>query len=168
MNELVRASAVVAGLWTVAAAPAASPNPPAGFESVSINVLRAMAIRPVYRVVVTSDGKVDFEGIAYTKVSGHRASQLVPTDVEALAAVVRASDFFALAKTYRRAASSCHFWVTDGLRYEISVTAHGHRDTVSFNSGFGCNNDLADAIRILAVKVAAISGAIDLAGGREL
>ncbi len=83
---------------------------------------------PIYRVTITGDGQVSYDGQRFVAVTGHRTRAIAPAEVEALARAFERAGFFSLKDGYR-----AH--VTDLPAYRLTLSADGRTKTVTDYGG---------------------------------
>ena len=92
---------------------------------------------PVYRVILSEDGLVEFVGTLFVSRVGADSARLAPDAVEGLVRSLEEGGFFALADAYVPDAPACGRYHTDAPTVSISVRTPGHAKTVRHDHGCG-------------------------------
>ena len=114
---------------------------------------------PVYKVEMAADGAVVFDGRKFVKLTGRAEGKTEPAEVQALLALARQIDFFALDERYDQRQANCEKYVTD-MPYAIVMIKDGAR-TKTVRHYHGCRQ--TDALK----KLAELEKRIDQTAGTE-
>ncbi len=127
-----RLAAALAVLLLAACAPVANgPGPGAPGDptfSATLERTACFGTCPIYRVTITADGKVVFEGIRFVAAVGRREGQADPAKLAALIALVDSSRFMSLKPQYRAQ-------VTDLPSQVVTITRNGRIHRVEDYAG---------------------------------
>lgn len=91
---------------------------------------------PAYRLRVSANGRVEYEGRQFVKVKGRRTKKLTAEQVKALRDEVSKARYFQLRDAYASASDGCPSTWTDNPSAITSVRSGGH--TKSINHYYGC------------------------------
>ena len=89
---------------------------------------------PVYNLIIQPDGKVDFEGIKFTKVVGKSENKLDSDKLKLLIAEINKSDFISFEEFYQNGKNCPEFW-TDAPNVVLSINLEHIKKTVRHNHG---------------------------------
>lgn len=92
---------------------------------------------PVYSVVVSADGNVQYDGMQFVDILGQQSANLPADEVRTLYQAIESSGFFDLEDNYIVAA-------TDLATVVTTVTMQGRTKSIS-HYGLGCGSDLDSA-----------------------
>jgi hypothetical protein len=117
--------AIIAILAVTLAASSSNAEPPDRIEQVTLERTVCFGTCPAYRVTISSDGVVRFEGKSYVKVSGIRRKRINAKALQELADEVARVNYFGLRNQYASANDGCPMSWTDNPSVTTSVrTAH--------------------------------------------
>jgi hypothetical protein len=105
---------------------------------------------PVYRLAVTPDGTVTYEGRANVRQLGRATGQVSPGAVEALLGELERAGYFSFADRYTAAERACGRYVTDLPSAIISVSYRGRAKRIVHDQGCG---SAPGALTLLARRV---------------
>ena len=91
---------------------------------------------PDYKVTISADGKVTFEGREYVKVKGSATSHISKEDLSTLIAAFDAASYFSLKDKYMTESDGCPEVWTDNPRAVTSIRINGKSKTI--NHYYGC------------------------------
>ena len=140
-----RFAALALALWAVAcAARSSSSGSP---ESTAVDSVSAPVITlertpcfggcPVYRLAVTSDGVVSYEGKANVRQLGKASSRVSPEKVQALLSELERAGYFSFADRYAAAEPVCGRYAADSPSVITSINAEGRTKRVEHDYGCG-------------------------------
>lgn len=125
-------AAALTVLMLAACAPVAGgPGPDAPIDptfSATLERTACFGTCPIYRVTITADGKVAYEGIRFVAAEGRREGQADPDKLAALIALVDSSRFMSLKAQYRAQ-------VTDLPSQIVTITRNGRSHRVEDYAG---------------------------------
>lgn len=90
---------------------------------------------PIYKVSLTSDGRVSFEGINYTKIKGKATGRIKAKDFQKLVKEFEQIKYFSLDDKYEPGESNCGAAVTDMPYVKSSIQLKGRTKSVSHYQG---------------------------------
>jgi Domain of unknown function (DUF6438) len=90
---------------------------------------------PVYTLKVDSSGKVQFEGIDYTEVTGSVESRLSDEQIKLLFAEIQKSNVFSLESDYGYESKNCNGIFTDQSGVLLTIEIDGKRKTIDHYQG---------------------------------
>jgi Domain of unknown function (DUF6438) len=105
---------------------------------------------PVYRLAVTADGTVSYEGRANVRQLGRATAQVPPRAVEALLGELEGAGYFSFANRYTGAERACGRYVTDLPSAIISVNYRGRSKRIVHDQGCG---SAPGALTVLARRI---------------
>lgn len=89
---------------------------------------------PIYRVTISANGEVTFEGERFTKAIGTRQKRISRDAVRQLTDAIEAIDFFSLDR-YDEGSPSCREYSTDDVHVTTTVTMNGKTKKVPHYHG---------------------------------
>jgi hypothetical protein len=126
---------IIAILAATLAAISSSAEPPLRIEQVTLERTVCFGMCPAYRVTISSDGIVRFEGKSDVKVRGIRTKRIDAKALRELADEVARANYFDLLNQYASSKDGCPMSWTDNPSATTSVrTAHTTK-TVYHNLG---------------------------------
>ena len=90
---------------------------------------------PDYRVTITADGTVTFEGYKYVKASGTVQSKITPEQVQQLISEVQKANYFALKNNYVRKEDGCPEVWTDNPSAITEIKINGKKKSITHYHG---------------------------------
>lgn len=90
---------------------------------------------PIYKVSVTSDGRVTFEGLNYTKVKGKAKGRIKARDFQALVKEFERIKYFSLDDKYEPGEPNCGPAATDMPSVKSSIQLKGKTKSVAHYQG---------------------------------
>jgi len=127
---------IIAILTIALAATSSSAEPPGRIEQVTLERTVCFGMCPAYRVTISSDGIVRFEGKSYVKVRGIRTKRIDAKALRELADEVARVHYFELRNQYASANDGCPMSWTDNPSVTTSVRT-GHTTMTVFHD-LGC------------------------------
>ncbi len=132
-------------LWSIACA---SRNPSSGSTGgMAVDSVPAPVITlertacfggcPVYRLAVTSDGVVSYEGEAQVRQLGKASSRIPPEKVQALLSELERAGYFSFASRYAAAEPVCGRYAADSPSAITSISFQGRTKRVEHDYGCG-------------------------------
>jgi len=134
-----RLRTIVAILAAVFAASCGSAVPEGRIVQVTLERTTCYGTCPAYRVTISGDGLVTYEGKQYVEVSGIRTKRIDAEALSALADEVARVDYFVLQNTYDSAEDGCRRLWTDNPAANTSVRIA--RTTKTIHHYLGCRED---------------------------
>jgi hypothetical protein len=110
---------------------------------------------PVYRVAITADGTVSFNGERHTMTTGTATAQIEPQRVAALLRQIEAAGFFGMSPKYTMNDKACGLYHTDAPTVILDVTLNGRTHRVEHDLGCG---GAPEQLRGLQAKVDSVAG----------
>ena len=92
---------------------------------------------PVYRLSVTDDGTVSFEGRAHVPQLGRASAQVSPKEVDALLSELERAGYFSFASRYTPAEPACGRYSTDSPTAITSVRLESRTKRIEHDYGCG-------------------------------
>jgi len=92
---------------------------------------------PVYRLAVTSDGVVRYEGKAQVQKLGQASSRISPDTVQALLSELERAGYFSFASRYAAAEPVCGRYAADSPSVITSISSEGRTKRVEHDYGCG-------------------------------
>jgi hypothetical protein len=90
---------------------------------------------PDYRVTITADGTVTFEGYKYVKASGTIQGKITVEQVQQLISEVQKANFFALKNSYVRKEDGCPEVWTDNPSAITEIKINGKKKSITHYHG---------------------------------
>jgi hypothetical protein len=90
---------------------------------------------PIYKVTVSSDGKVTFEGFNYTKTKGKATARIKPKDFQKLVKEFEKIKYFSLDDKYEPGTPNCGQAATDMPYVKSSIQLKGKMKSISHYQG---------------------------------
>ncbi|MCW8808623.1 MAG: DUF6438 domain-containing protein [Rhodanobacter sp.] len=150
-RSLVAGSALLLAACALQAAPGTKP---AAMPATMVTMLRTTCFGacPSYRVTLTTDGHITFDGLAHVQTMSPVGAQATPKQIAAVRAALQEADLRALRDSYTTREDGCRPLRMDmnGVRITISDT-EGSK-TVDFY--YGCHGAIADQVRPRIDKLA--------------
>lgn len=115
------------------AAPYPSRDTIANFDSVTLERTRCYGRCPAYRVTIHGDGKVEFQGMAFTAVGGRQEATLSGERIAELVGAINAAGYFAL--PYDSTITDCPTYRTDAPTAIVSVTSGDRSKKITHYQG---------------------------------
>lgn len=94
-------------------------------------------ICPVYRLSVTAEGAVSYDGKAHVRHMGPASGQISPERVEALLSEIDQAGYFSFADGYTATDPACGRYSTDSPSAAISVQLQGRAKRIEHDHGCG-------------------------------
>lgn len=92
---------------------------------------------PVYRLSVTAEGAVSFEGRAHVRQLGAASAHIKPERVEALLSELERAGYFSFASRYTPAEPVCGRYATDSPSAITSIRFEGRTKRIEHDYGCG-------------------------------
>lgn len=90
---------------------------------------------PVYKLTISADGTVQYEGEKYVKVKGKAITKLSPQQLQQLMAAIDTTQYFSLRDSYQTEADGCPITATDCPTVRTSVTVNGQVKSITHYLG---------------------------------
>jgi hypothetical protein len=123
--------------------PADSPSEKAGEVAAATNAAVTLERTPcyggcpVYRISVTPDGLVSYEGLAHVRQLGVASKRIQPERVSALVSELERSGYFSFAPRYAPPEPACGRYATDSPTAITSVTTSSRAHRIEHDYGCG-------------------------------
>jgi acetamidase/formamidase len=112
---------------------------------------------PIYKVAITSDGAVTFEGFNFVKTKGTATAQIKPEDFKKLVDEFEKIKYFSLDDSYTPGSPGCGVSATDLPSAGTSIQIKGRTKSVSHY--YGCQpSDVLRALSVLERKIDETAG----------
>jgi hypothetical protein len=121
-------------------------NPPETF--ITIERTPCYGRCPDYKVTISADGAVVFEGRRFVKTVGTAASRISQERFQELLAEFDKINYFKLRDRYERPEDGCKQWATDNPSTITSLTLNGKVKSVSHYYGCGGIDVLTDLTKL--------------------
>ena len=118
---------------------------------------------PVYRLSITGNGAVSFEGRQHVQRPGVATGHISEEQVQALVSAFEEADFFALADRYEYGEPTCSRYVTDHPSAVTTYTIGGRSKTVRHD--YGCRG-APQQLTKLEAQIDSVAGASRWIGAR--
>ncbi|HBB94821.1 MAG TPA: acetamidase [Blastocatellia bacterium] len=112
---------------------------------------------PAYRVTISSDGAVTFEGRQYTKTKGTGSGHISTADFRKLVSEFEKIDYFSLPDRYAPGTKECPRVVTDMPSADTSIRLKGKSKSVAHYYGCG-NSGVLGKLTALETKIDEVTG----------
>jgi Domain of unknown function (DUF6438) len=119
------------------------------YKSITLERTGCYGECPMYKVTISFDGKVDYEGKNFVKVKGKAQISLTPDRVRTLEREIARSRFFSLQNEYITEQDGCTAVATDQASAIISIVSG--KDTKSTHHYLGCTGH-ADLARLTSFE----------------
>jgi hypothetical protein len=116
---------------------------------------------PVYRLEVSSDGTVSYEGTALVRQLGKASSRIPPERVDALLSELERAGYFSFASRYTAAEPVCGRYATDSPSAITSITFEGRTKRVEHDYGCGA---APEALGVLEQRIDEVVGSAQWTG----
>jgi hypothetical protein len=91
---------------------------------------------PIYKLTISANGTVDYEGIRFVRIEGKRRSKINASQIEELVASIKNADFFSLEDEYVTPA-------TDLPSITLSITLDGQTKSIWHYGFLDCGSENA-------------------------
>lgn len=151
-RQLIKSGAVLV-IWSLVACSApqqptitsAAPSLPTytPYQSITLERTDCYETCPIYKVTISANGKVNYEGKDFVKVKGKAQSSLTTAQVKTLEKAIAKVKFFSLQNEYIAQKDGCKEVITDAP--STITTISSGKQTKSIYHYFGCDGhaDLA-------------------------
>ena len=112
-------------------------------DSITLERTVCFGTCPAYRVTISSDGTVTFEGRQYTKTKGLATGHISANDFRKLVSEFEKIDYFSLPDRYAPGTKECPRVITDMPAANTSIRLKGRSKSVSHYHGCGNAGALA-------------------------
>ena len=119
---------------------------------VSMERTTCFGMCPAYRVTLTTDGHVTFDGIAHVQTMGPVAAQATPARIKAVRAALNEADLRGLGDHYTTHEDGCSPLMMDMNGVKITINDARGSKTVDFY--YGCRGAIANQVRPRIDKLA--------------
>jgi hypothetical protein len=116
---------------------------------------------PVYRVSVTADGVVSYEGVAGVRHQGPASKRIPPGQVSALMSELERAGYFSFAPRFTPADPACGRYATDSPSAITSVTAGTRSHRIEHD--YGCGS-APGALVVLERRIDEVLGSAEWTG----
>ncbi len=100
---------------------------------------------PSYRVTLSSDGRISFDGLAQVQTKGKASGHATPTQIAAIRRALKAADLPSLRSSYATRKDGCGPLMMDMNGVKITVPGSQGSKTVDFY--YGCRGAIANKVR---------------------
>jgi hypothetical protein len=100
---------------------------------------------PSYRVTLTSDGHISFDGLAQVQTQGKASGHATPTQIAAIRHALKTADLSSLRSSYATRKDGCGPLMMDMSGVKITVPEARGSKTVDFY--YGCRGAVANKVR---------------------
>lgn len=141
-------------LLAAAAAQAATGTKPAALPPTMVSMLRTTCFGacPSYRVTLTTDGHISFDGMAHVQTMRPAGAQASAAQMAAVRAALREADLRGLRDSYTSRADGCGPLLMDMSGVKITIFDTEGSKTVDFY--YGCRGAVANQVRPRIDKLA--------------
>ena len=129
-------------------------------DSITLERTACFGTCPMYKVAITSDGTVTFNGERFTKTTGMAKGKISPADFRQLVSEFEKINYFSLPDNYAPGTPVCPQRITDMPSANTSIRLKGKTKSVSHY--YGCGNSEALA------KLTALEKKIDEVAGTQM
>ena len=116
---------------------------------------------PVYRLAVTSDGVVSYEGKAEVRQLGKASSRISPEKVQDLLSELERAGYFSFASRYAAAEPVCGRYAADSPSAITSINSEGRTKRVEHDYGCGA---VPGALAVLERRIDEVLGSAKWTG----
>jgi hypothetical protein len=116
---------------------------------------------PEYRLSVSADGAVQYEGRAHVAHLGVGSSQITPQRVQALISEIEQAGYFSFANHYTAAEPACGRYATDSPSVITSLRLQGRTKRIEHD--YGCGG-APGALYVLEQRIDEVLGSSDWTG----
>lgn len=150
-RSLVAGSALLLAACTLQAAPGTKP---AAMPATMVTMLRTTCFGacPSYRVTLTTDGHITFDGLAHVQTMTPVGAQATPEQMTAIRAALKEADLRALRDSYTSREDGCRPLLMDMNGVKITISDTEGSKTVDFY--YGCRGAVANEVRPRIDKLA--------------
>jgi len=128
---------------------------------ITLERTECFGICPVYRVTITGDGEVTYEGYKYVKVTGVQNKTLTREQIDKLVEYIITISYFSLSDEYPEIVNGEQEWLTDVPLVLTSVSINGQVKSINDNS------KAPESLRELERKIDEIAGTMEWVGSRD-
>jgi hypothetical protein len=143
-RPLVIASVLLLAVWSAHAdAPDTSTATPG--TMVTLQRTTCFGPCPAYRVTLTADGHITFNGLAFVQTQGPVSAQATSVQIAAIVAAIHTADLRSLRDHYTSHDDGCVQVMTDMRGVQITINDVQGSKTVDYY--YGCRGAIADQVR---------------------
>lgn len=106
------------------------------FDELTLERTRCYGTCPIYKVRVSGEGQVKYEGIGYVKIIGSATAQLSREQLARVVEAINAVKYFELRDSYASKEDGCASVVTDHPSVITSIAIGGRKKTIRHY--YGC------------------------------
>lgn len=126
-------------------------------DSITLERTACFGTCPMYKVTITSDGTVTFNGVRFTKTTGMAKGKITAEDFRQLVSEFENIDYFSLPDSYAPGTPVCPQRITDMPSANTSIRLKGKTKSVAHYYGCGDKGALAQ-LTALEKKIDDVAG----------